>query len=419
MRPVPPRATGAARRAAGGARRGAQVGGRRDRRPGDLRGAVEVVEVLPEQVHPAVRHDGGERGARDGHGLERREVVAPQDVVVELEDPLEHHRHDDEPGALVLCSQRQRRLRVELPLEHDRRAQAHREREVREAPGVEERRRDHRPPAGLQRDPLEQRGDRVERLRLPAARALRGPGRARREDQRLALVGRRREVGRVARLRDQVLERAVRALLVRVVPGDEALAPLVGGRQHLGEFVVEDHDRRRLAPRDVGELRSAERGVQEQRVRPELVRRDVGLHPAAVVAAHDRHAVARADALGGERVRQRVGALVHLAERERPRLVDDRAVVGEAGGRRLESRGRRRAPADERARGVEQPVGPLRADDARAREGRHGLHLAGDLAGTRDPHARDYSTVRATEASARRASRPSRSAGGCRRPGAG
>ena len=41
----------AARRAAGGARRRAQVLGRGDRRPGDLGRAVEVVEHVAERVH--------------------------------------------------------------------------------------------------------------------------------------------------------------------------------------------------------------------------------------------------------------------------------------------------------------------------------------------------------------------------------
>ena len=44
-----------ARRQAGGPGRGAQVLGRRDRRPGDLGRAVEVVEVVAEVVHPLRR----------------------------------------------------------------------------------------------------------------------------------------------------------------------------------------------------------------------------------------------------------------------------------------------------------------------------------------------------------------------------
>ena len=234
------------------------------------------------------------------------------------------------------------------------------EREVREAPGVEERRGDHRPPARLQRDALEQRGDRVERLRLAAARALRRARRARGEDQRLALLGRRREVGGVAVAGDQVLERAVRrAPSSGLVPGDEAacgprLAAASTSANSSSKITTTGSSR----SRDVRELRPAERGVEEQRVRPELVRGDVGLDPAAVVAAHDRDAVARADALGGERVRERVRALVHLAEGERPGLVDDREVVGEAGGGGLEAGGRRRAPADQRAarRGTAGPA---------------------------------------------------------------
>ena len=256
---------------------------------------------------------------------------------------------------------------------------------MREAPGVEQRRGDHRPLPRLERDLLEQRGDRVERLRLAPARALRLAGRARGQDQRLALLGRRVEVGGVA-AGDQVVDRAVGPVAPGLVPGDEALA--AGGRalDQLRELLVEDHRDRVLALGDVGQLRAGEGGVEEQRVRPELVDRDVGLDPAAVVAAHDRHAVARADALGAQRVGERVRALVDLRERQRPGLVDQREAVGMARCGGLVAGGRGGAPADQCAQGVVQAVGPLRAQDPRARERRDGLGLAGDEGGARELH---------------------------------
>src|SRR3712207_7097271 len=57
----------------------------RSRRPRDLRGAVEVVEVLPEVVHPALGQRGGQGGARHGDGLDRRQVVRSEEHTSELQ----------------------------------------------------------------------------------------------------------------------------------------------------------------------------------------------------------------------------------------------------------------------------------------------------------------------------------------------
>ncbi len=316
----------------------------------------------------------------------------------------------------MLRGERERRLGIELALEHDRRRQAHREREVREAPGVEQRRGDHRAAARAQRDALEQRRHRVERLRLLAARALRGPGRAGGEDHGLALLGRRREIGRVAVLH-QLVERLVGALALRLVPGDVALAALRGRLEHVAELLVEDDRHRVLALGDVGELRAGERRVHEQRVGAQLVRGDVGVDPAAVVAAHDRHRVTGLDALVGERMRERVRTLVQLLEGERAALVDQAQEVRVARSGGLVARGRRRAPADQRDGGAEQAIGPLRTDDPGAGKRRHRLQLAGDLPWTRWLHRVDYSILRA--ASTPVGPRPSRSSGGCPRRGGG
>ena len=70
--------------------------------------------------------------------------------------------------------------------------------------------------------------------------------------------------------------------------------------------------------------------LRNSAVRAELRARDDRLDEAAVVAAHDRDVVALVDAVVGERVRERVRALLDLAERELPELVDQRDLVGVA-----------------------------------------------------------------------------------------
>src|SRR3954454_14856072 len=89
----------AARRPAGRAGGGAHVLGGRDRGPGDLGGAVEVVEVVPELVHPRRGELAWKRGAARRRHLEGGEVVAALDFLREAEDPLHHHRYDGkDPG---------------------------------------------------------------------------------------------------------------------------------------------------------------------------------------------------------------------------------------------------------------------------------------------------------------------------------
>ena len=201
----------------------------------------------------------------------------------------------------------------------------------------------------------EQRRDRVERLRLAARGALRRAGGAGGEDDRLARLLGRDDVGGVAAL-DQLLERRVLGLGLRLGPRDVALAPVPGVGQHLGELLVVDDRLRLLAVGDVGQLRAGERRVEEQRVRPELRAGDDRLDEAAVVAGHDRHVVALVDAVVGERVGERVRALLDLPERELAELVDQRDLVGVAGGRRLVAGGGRDAPADDADGGAERAI---------------------------------------------------------------
>ncbi len=342
--------------------------------------------MLAEVVHPAVGDRPRQGGAGNRHGADLREVVAVEHLVVELEDALQHHRHHDERAALVLGGQRQRRLLVELALEHDRRREADPERPLGEAPGMKERRGDHRLLASAQRDHRQQRGDRVDRLGHRARRALRRAGRPRGEDDRAALLGRRVERRAVAGV-DQILE--MRVARVALDPRHVALAPRARLLEHVRELLVVDHRLRLLALGDVGELRSAERGVEEECVGPELRAGQRRLDPAAVVAAHDRDRVAGADAIRPEPVRERVRALVELGERERPELVDHRCLVAEVARRRGVARRGRGAEPQQRPRRVPQAVRPLGVHDARARERDERVELRLGLRGDRVEHPAD------------------------------
>jgi hypothetical protein len=143
------------------------------------------------------------------------------------------------------------------------------------------------------------------------------------------VFGRRDDVGRVA-LGDQVFECRQVGRVAVVDPADEAAHPLGRLGHQAGELLVVDQGDRLFAAHDIGELRAGERGVQVDDVGAELRARDRRLDEAAVVAAHDRDAVALEDSVVAQRVGERVRALVDLAECERPRLVDDRLAVGVA-----------------------------------------------------------------------------------------
>ena len=147
----------------------------------------------------------------------------------------------------MLGDGRQRLLGVELAPQDERRGQAQPEREVREAPGVEHRRGDHRALARVQRDLRQQRRRRVQRLGLAARRALRRAGRARGEDHDLPRLGGRHHIGRVAAL-DQLLERRVVELGASAsCQPMKRLRRTAASRDQVGELLVED-DRAR-APR--------------------------------------------------------------------------------------------------------------------------------------------------------------------------
>ena len=105
---------------------------------------------------------------------------------------------------------------------------------MREAPGVKERRRDVGDLACAQRDPRQQRHHRIERLGVAPRRALGRAGRAAREDYASTLaLGRRQVVRRAGG--DELVERGVGQAL-RVVPGDDALAPPAGVGDQIAEL---------------------------------------------------------------------------------------------------------------------------------------------------------------------------------------
>ena len=100
-----------------------------------------------------------------------------------------------------------------------------------------------------------------------------------------------------------------------------------------------------LALEDVDELRAGEGGVEVEDVGAELGGGDARVDEAAVVAAHDRDAVARADAARAQRVGEPVAAVVQLAEGQLAELVDDRGPVGVAGSPSRRTRRRGRSPS--------------------------------------------------------------------------
>ena len=162
--------TVAKRRAARRPRCLAEVRRGGDGRVGHLGRAVDVVEVLAELVHPVVAEVTGQRGPGGGDDLDLGQVVGVAGLLVELHDPLQHHRDHHERVAVLLDQRLQAGLGVELAPQHDRRAEQHRQREVRPAPGVEQRRGDVAAPPRPERQPREQR-----RGRLDAGLAARAP----------------------------------------------------------------------------------------------------------------------------------------------------------------------------------------------------------------------------------------------------
>jgi hypothetical protein len=211
------------------------------------------------------------------------------------------------------------------------------------------------------------------------------------------ITTRRVDVGGVARS-DEILEPRVVAGLVGVVPGDEALAALAGVVDEVLELGVVDDRGRLLALGDLGDLRAGERGVEVQGVRADLRQRDRRVDEAAMVTAHDRDARALADAGLPQRVRKGVRAAVHLGERERPEVVDDRRSGDGV------ARGRRGAEAVQREHGLGDLAGARGRRDARADQRLRREQLLQDA--IRDVHgAETYCLTAASDPPGRRRAR--------------
>ena len=234
----------------------------------------------------------------------------------------------------MLRDRRERLLGIEAAPQHERRGQRQREREVRVAPGVEQRRGDQRRLARPQRDPREQRRGRLERVGLLCATR---PSACRSCPRSGSRPGRARAGGckrRWSLARDQLLERRIARALARSPgsqPGDEALAARRRPRRTSSrELLVVDQRAGSSRAQHVGDLRPREGRVQIQHARAELRAGDRRLDEAAVVAAHDRDASPSPTPAAPQAVRERVGARVDLGEGQRAALVDDRQAVGVA-----------------------------------------------------------------------------------------
>ena len=223
------------------------------------------------------------------------------------------------------------------------------EREVREAPGVEHRRGDHRLLARLaagSRDSSAATGSSDFGLR--ARGALRRAGRARGED-------RSRGPARPGGTTSEVSPRSIRSSSVGSFgrgrrgscQATKRLRRSAGVREDLGELLVVDRAPcgfSRLATSV--ELRAGERRVEEQRVRAELRARDHRVDEAAVVAAHDRRR--RRPRRSRRRASAWASAFVRSwtsLEGERAELVDDRRLVRDSARPRRCSRRRASGPS--------------------------------------------------------------------------
>ena len=167
--------------------------------------------------------------------------------------------------------------------------------EVEEAPGVEERRRDHHRLAAAVGDLVDQRRDRAAARRgwsagrpsgVPVVpevritkRGLSGGGF--RSDSSPAAIS----ASSVVRL----------GLLAVVGPADDPRDRVVDALEQAGELLVVDERLRPLAARHLDQLRAGEHRVEVERAGAELGRGQGRLDEAAVVAAHDPDPVAVAD----------------------------------------------------------------------------------------------------------------------------
>ena len=201
---------GAVRRPARRVRRGPQVGRGGDGRPGDLGGAVQVVEDVAVAVHEPGGQPAGQRRSADRDHPQRRPGAGRR----QLHQLLQHHRHGDHGGAPLADQRGQRGGRLEAAAQHDGGPQRQRDLQPGVAPGVEQRRGDHHAVAGAQRDPVDHRAQRAEAAGRTPQGALGHAGGAGGQHDRPARprsAGPARRRGRVDQLLEPGLADAVEA----------------------------------------------------------------------------------------------------------------------------------------------------------------------------------------------------------------
>ena len=254
---------------------------------------MTFVASSPGRALPAGRDDAQGAG-----------VVAVDDLGRQLEDALQHHRHDDEAAALELGGRAQGALGVEAPAQHDRGGQADRQHPVRVAPRVEDRRRDvrvlSRAVAGCGRAARATGSSDSGCLRLapfgepvvPDVRITMRPFSAGGTTSEASPPAMRSSSSWSACLASSPSVQATKRLRRRPASATS-----------VGELLVVDDRLRLLALADLGDLRPREHRVEVERVGAELRAGDRRVDEAAVVAAEDGDVVALADAA----VRERVG----------------------------------------------------------------------------------------------------------------
>ena len=282
----------------GGRRRGAEVGGCRDRHRADLGRAVEVVDDVAERVHETRREIAGQRRARERHEPQRRRVVARRALSAGSSSMRSSITGTaTNTSRAVLRDQRERALA-------DR--SAARAPSCRRAAGscvafAKPHAWKHGAAITIVSlravgESFEERDRRADVRRARDERALRRSGRSRRQDDRAARAcAGGRGGGPSACRRGEVVERAGAVGRGRVGSVQARSARFDAGR---GRRAARTRRRARAAMARsrsmIGrDLRGGEAGVEVQRVRAELGQRAGDLEEVAMVAAQDADRVAR------------------------------------------------------------------------------------------------------------------------------
>ena len=263
-------------RAADGAGGGAQVGGICDGPDGRLGGAIDVVEVVAEAVHPFssefAREDvpAAEHHAGPAHrcGVDRQ-----------VQNAAQHQRHHHECVVAALAEQLADLGGLEPLPDFDGAGGGQPDDQLAETPGVKERRRDEVAVAEAVRDAPHHAGS-ADASRLQRAHgALGGAGRARRQQDELRSARRGRA--------PQFLGGDRRHGTGIASVGHEHLRDRARLGDDLGEFLVGHDDSDAVALADFGQVRCRQRRRQQHCVTAGPFGRDQCSHEPPVVATQD------------------------------------------------------------------------------------------------------------------------------------